>query len=124
MSDFLTISGKPIIEEYEDRSDDDVSAEIKDILSNLGINREGSYSGDDTYTINLKNSNDYGAISSLLDSSKDIEQIDETSYLTAENGNLDYKYNDDYMIRAKDDLLTIDDVVKRGNVANFENCGR
>ena len=33
-------------------------------------------------------------------------------------------YNDDYMIRAKDDLLTIDDVVKRGNVANFENCGR
>ena len=98
VSDFLTISGKPIIEEYEDRSDDDVSAEIKDILSNLGINREGSYSGDDTYKKKKKNSNDYGAISSLLDSSKDIEQIDETSYLTAENGNLDYRYNDDYMI--------------------------
>ena len=34
-------------------------------------------------------------------------------------------YNDDYMIHgAKDDLLTSDDVVKRGDVTHFENCGR
>lgn len=98
VSDFLTISGAPIIEKYDDSDSSGADSEIEKVLADLGINRDGSYSGDDTYTINLRNSNDYGTISSLLDNSNAVEQIDETSYLTAENGNLDYKYNDDYMI--------------------------
>ena len=33
-------------------------------------------------------------------------------------------YNDSYMISAKDDLLTADDVLQRGNVEYFNNCGQ
>ena len=33
-------------------------------------------------------------------------------------------YNDSYMISAKNDLLTADDVLQRGNVEYFNNCGQ
>ena len=81
--------------------DEEEIVEIEDaeaLLKELGINRNGEYSDNGTYTVELKDSNDFGKMSSILDKSELAEPIDETSYFTAENGNLDYKIGDAFMI--------------------------
>ena len=102
VDEFLTLKGNPILESAEDEVEN-VEEEIKvmeaeDVLDALKINRSGEYSDDDTYTVTLRDSNDYGRVSSILDNSVLVEPIEESSYLTAENGNLDYKFGDNFMI--------------------------
>lgn len=71
---------------------------IEELLKELKINKRGNYSDDDTYTIDLKDSNEFGVYSSKLDRSDALEPIDESSYVTADNSNLDYKYGDQYIL--------------------------
>ena len=102
VDEFLTLKGNPILESAEDEVEE-VEEEIEvmeaeDVLDALKINRSGEYSDDDTYTVTLRDSNDYGRVSSILDNSDLVEPIEESSYLTAENGNLDYKLGDNFMI--------------------------
>ena len=96
VDEFLTLKGNPILESAEDEveevEEEIEKAEAEDVLDALKINRSGEYSDDDTYTVTLRDSNDYGRVSSILDSSDLVEPIEESSYLTAENGNLDYKF--------------------------------
>lgn len=72
--------------------------DIEEMLSSIGITKKGEYSDDDTYTIGLSNSNEFGRISSILDKSDLVEPIEESSYFTDESGSLDYKVGDDYII--------------------------
>lgn len=71
---------------------------FEDVLSDLGIKKSGSYSGDGVYTVTLSNSNEFGKISSILDNSGKVRQIEDSSYLTPDNGNLDYRYGDDFIL--------------------------
>lgn len=71
---------------------------IYELLRKLGINKAGTYSDNDTYTIDLNDSNEYGRINSTLDRSEILDPIDESSYLTADNANLDYKYEDQFIL--------------------------
>ena len=71
---------------------------IYELLRELGINKIGTYSDNDTYTIDLNDSNEYGRINSTLDRSEILDPIDESSYLTADNANLDYKYEDQFIL--------------------------
>lgn len=71
---------------------------LYELLRELGINKIGTYSDNDTYTIDLNDSNEYGRINSTLDRSEILDPIDESSYLTADNANLDYKYEDQFIL--------------------------
>ena len=46
----------------------------------------------------MNDSNEYGRINSTLDRSEILDPIDESSYLTADNANLDYKYEDQFIL--------------------------
>ena len=88
-------------EESEDDADDfieDEATDAEELLELLGIDKKGTYSDDNTYTVELSNSNDFGRVSSILDNSDLLEPIDESSYLTPDNGSLDYKYNDTFLV--------------------------
>ena len=80
--------------EYKERT----PLTIYELLRELGINKIGTYSDNDTYTIDLNDSNEYGRINSTLDRSEILDPIDESSYLTADNANLDYKYEDQFIL--------------------------
>ena len=71
---------------------------IHELLSEIGINRTGTYSDNDTYTIELNDSNDFGRINSILDRANILDPIDESSYVTSDNANLDYKYQDQFIL--------------------------
>lgn len=71
---------------------------LHELLRELGINKTGTYSDNSTYTIDLTDSNDYGRINSTLDRSNLLDPIDESSYVTADNANLDYKYQDQFIL--------------------------
>lgn len=80
--------------EYEER----IPLTIYELLKELAINKTGTYSDNDTYTIDLADSNEYGRINSTLDRSEILDPIDESSYVTADNANLDYKYQDQFIL--------------------------
>ena len=80
--------------EYKERT----PLTIYELLKELGITKRGSYADTDTYVIDLDDSNDYGKINSILDKSEILDPIDESSYLTADNANLDYKYEDQFIL--------------------------
>lgn len=71
---------------------------IHELLREVGINRTGTYSDNDTYTIELNDSNDFGRINSILDRANILDPIDESSYVTSDNANLDYKYQDQFIL--------------------------
>ena len=71
---------------------------IHQLLRDLNIDKRGSYSEDNTYVIDLSGSNEFGRINSILDRSDLLEFIDDSSYVTENNANLDYKYEDQYML--------------------------
>lgn len=68
------------------------------LLKKLHINRRGSYSEEDTYTIDLEDSDEYGIYNSILERDGRLENIYESSFVTPDNANLDYKYGDEYLI--------------------------
>ena len=94
VDEFLTLGGNPILESVEE----DEIEDAEDVIDFLNLRRRGEYSDDDTYTITLKDSDDFGRVSSALDNNGEVEPIEESSYITADNGNLDYKFGDNFMI--------------------------
>lgn len=79
-------------------NEDKNSMTIYELLREVGINRTGTYSDNDTYTIELNDSNDFGRINSILDRANILDPIDESSYVTSDNANLDYKYQDQFIL--------------------------
>ena len=77
---------------------------IEELLEELGITLRGNYSEEDNYVIDISNSNEYGRINSILDRSDILEFIEDSSFLTEENANMTYKYEDDYMLNLMADF--------------------
>lgn len=71
---------------------------IKELLKELNINKIGIYSDQDSYVIELKNSDEWGVINSKLDKSTLLEYQDEVSFLNMDNSNQVYNYIDEYQI--------------------------
>lgn len=78
--------------------------DIEELLTELGITLRGNYSEEDNYVIDISNSNEYGRINSTLDRSDILEFIEDSSFLTEENANMTYKYEDDYMLNLMADF--------------------
>ena len=78
--------------------------DIEELLTELGITLRGNYSEEDNYVIDISNSNEYGRINSILDRSDMLEFIEDSSFLTEENANITYKYEDDYMLNLMADF--------------------
>ena len=78
--------------------------DIEELLTELGITLRGNYSEEDNYVIDRSNSNEYGRINSILDRSDMLEFIEDSSFLTEENANMTYKYEDDYMLNLMADF--------------------
>lgn len=87
---------KEVLENPE--SEEKLPLTLYELLREIGIDKTGTYSDNDTYTIDLTDSNEYGRINSLLDRSDILDPIDESSYVTADNANLDYKYQDQFIL--------------------------
>ena len=71
---------------------------IEELLSELGISEKGSYADDASYVIDIDGSNQYGRVNSILDRSDLLEEIASSSFVTTENANIDYKYEDQYIL--------------------------
>ena len=68
---------------------------IKDVLIELGINKNGTYSRDGSFVIDLEeDSNEFGKIYSILDKNPNVEYMESNSLLTIDNSSLYYKYKD------------------------------
>ncbi len=63
---------------------------IEDYLSSLNITQEGIYN-DDSYIIDLSNSDAYGRMFTKLDSSEDLELLDKNQVITEEGSSLIYE---------------------------------
>lgn len=78
---------------------------IRELLQELGLGSlVGTYSDQDAYVIDLKDSNEWGRINSKLDKSNLLEYQDEVSFLNIDNGNQVYNYEDKYQITLMNDF--------------------
>lgn len=96
--EFLTLPGNPIVEDFGNDNESYQGIEISNLIKELGIPGNIEDAGDNVYTMQIRDSNSFGRINSIMDNNSKLETIDESSYLTAENGNLDYKYDDKYLL--------------------------
>ena len=71
---------------------------IEDLLLVLGIKKEGNYSSNGSYIIDLDSSEEFGKIYSTLDSNEDLQYEEDSSLLTVDNGSMIYNYDDLYQI--------------------------
>ena len=71
---------------------------MESIIKDLGINKPGTYSKDNTYVIDLEDSEEFGKIYSTLDSNDELDYLDDSSLLTIHNSNIIYNYNDEIQI--------------------------
>ena len=73
-------------------------------LKNIGINEVGEYSKNGSYVIDLKDDADFGRMYSLLDTSYNVEQEDDSVLLTRHNAQLIYTYDNKYQLVLKADF--------------------
>ena len=66
--------------------------DVKEILNELKIDYEGTYSKNDAYVIDLAGDSEWGKIYSILESNEEIEEQEESTLLTVHNANLIYEY--------------------------------
>lgn len=67
---------------------------IRKVLQELGIEERGNYSKDDSYVVDLPNSDEFGKIYSKLDKNDDVEYLEDNSLLTVNNASMYYRYDD------------------------------
>ena len=72
--------------------------DIEELVQELGIDKEGSYTPNDSYVIDLDSSDEFGKIYSKLDTNEDLEYEEDSSLLTVNNSSMIYNYKDKYQI--------------------------
>lgn len=77
---------------------------MKEELKNLGIDLEGQYSKAGSYVIDLKTDREFGRIYSLLDTSYNVEQEDDSVLLTPHNAQIIYVYDEHIQLVLKADF--------------------
>lgn len=70
---------------------------MKEFLEKLGITKEGEYTDDNNYFIDLEDDDTYAKVFSLLERSNEVEEDTDASQLTSENSSIQY-VNDRYAI--------------------------
>lgn len=75
---------------------------MEDFLRGIGIYKLGTVSEDDSYIVDLRDSNEYSKYYSILDNS-DLEFVDDISLTNLFSSNLVYQ-NDTYQINLQGDF--------------------
>lgn len=70
---------------------------MKEFLEKLGITKEGEYTDDNNYFIDLEDDDTYAKVFSLLEKSNEVEEDLDASQLTSENSSIQY-ISDNYAI--------------------------
>ena len=70
---------------------------MKEFLKELGITDNGEYSKDNSYVIDIDDSDTYGKYYSKLDKSDLVDEIDDNSLLTLHNSSINFE-GDNYLI--------------------------
>lgn len=67
---------------------------MEQVLKQLKIDKPGAYGRNNTYVVDIENSDEFGKIYSILDKNNDVEQNEENSLLTLHNASIYYLYKD------------------------------
>lgn len=70
---------------------------MKELLKELGIESVGHYGKDGIYTVDLKDSDEFGVIYSKLDLSDDFNEFEDSSQVTLHNSSIIFE-SDTYQI--------------------------
>lgn len=70
---------------------------MEDFLKSIGIVETGTMSDDGCYVIDIDDSNEYGKIYSTLDQCDEIDEDEDSSFVTGEQCSVQY-INDDFTI--------------------------
>lgn len=70
---------------------------MEEFLRKLGIDKEGEYTDDNNYFIDIEDDDEYAKIYSTLDRSEELEEDEDSSQLTDENSSIQY-VNDNYTV--------------------------
>ena len=70
---------------------------MNDFLAKLGISKVGYFSKNNSYVIDIDDSNEFGKIYSMLDKSELVDEVEDSSVLTLQSTSINYE-SDDYML--------------------------
>ena len=76
---------------------------MQELLKELGIDKIGEYSEDNSYVININDSNEFGRIFSKLDRNDRLEELEDSTILTPFDTSMIWLYNN-YQINLLGDL--------------------
>lgn len=69
---------------------------VEEILDDLKIYYSGTWGKNNSYVIDLADDSEWGKIYSILETSEDMEELEESTLLTVHNANLIYEYKDEW----------------------------
>lgn len=72
---------------------------MEKFLRSIGINKVGTYGKNDSYVIDLNDSDEFGKVFSTLDNNEELEYMDENNLLTVSNATMIYRYKDQYQVQ-------------------------
>ena len=65
--------------------------DIREYLKSIGIDKNGTFGENNSYVIQLNDSNEFGRIFTKLDNSDDLEQLEENQVITLQGSSLMYE---------------------------------
>ena len=63
---------------------------MEQFLKKLGINKHGFYSKDQSYVIDIENSDEYGRFYTILDKSSELDELEDNNLLTVHSASVSY----------------------------------
>lgn len=72
---------------------------MEKFLRSIGINKVGTYGKNDSYVVDLNDSDEFGKVFSTLDNNEELEYMDENNLLTVSNATMIYRYKDQYQVQ-------------------------
>lgn len=69
---------------------------VEEILDDLKIYYSGTWGKNNSYVIDLADDSEWGKIYSILETSEDMEELEESTLLTVHNANLIYEYKNEW----------------------------
>lgn len=67
---------------------------MRDLLNRIGITQPGYFSDSDTYVVDIANANDYSKVSTKLDKSNLVEEVEDSSISNVSVSNIMYESNE------------------------------
>ena len=76
---------------------------MEELLKKIGIDAKGEYTKNGVYVVDIKDYNEYGKYFSLLEKSKLVDEVQDTSQITLHTTNVTYA-SEDYQLCLQADL--------------------